>query len=359
MPVTRLTKFKLWADMRNTSQKRFGGAKPGNTSDLFDQSQASLIAELAALSRAERDDPDRFDPRETAEKLVRLPGVSLASLTDATWALLESWPAQDQGRNRSTCVPFAVLAMIELRERLSTAALEFPNYSEEFLYAKMRVDHQPTIDAHNYNSGSTFLDQAADALIASGVCDERTMPYDTGASRPDYTQVPTDNAKSEAATRKFPVDSFQYLRLRRKDPAEWRGEDINGIVRRELKAGNPVVASFPIYYKSNSWTNFHSDGWKYGEIQDPSWPAHIVDVYDAGIATESVLGGHAVCIVGTRPGSGINDERFVFRNSWGNRFARAYDKALIPPPRAGYGTISGTHLQNHCWELLYVRRNEL
>lgn len=345
--------------MGDTSQKRFGGAIPGDTSDDFDEFQASLLSDLAALSQAERGDPNRFDPRKSADKTVRLSGVSLSSLTDATMALFERWPAQDQGQNRSTCVPFAVLAMIELRERISTAASEFPNYSEEFLYAKMRADHHPRTEAHNYNTGSTFLDQAANALIASGVCDESIMPYYTGASRPDYTQIPTAIAESQAANRKFPKDSFRYLRLRQKDPTEWRGADINKTVRRELNAGNPVAASFPIYDQSNCWTNIHSDGWQYGTIQDPIWPAHIVDVYDAGIVTESVLGGHAVCIIGVLPSSGKDEERFVFRNSWGDRFARAYDKALIPTARAGYGTISGTHLQNHCWELLYVRRNEL
>ena len=114
--------------MDNTRTKGFGGAIPGAASDSTVASQKALIADLARKGRG----TTKLTPfgRQHAPSTPKaFSGVSLDPLNDAAKALLESWPAQDQGQTRNTCIAFATLAMVELFDRLHSDGDSFTNYS--------------------------------------------------------------------------------------------------------------------------------------------------------------------------------------------------------------------------------------
>ena len=219
----------------------------------------------------------------------------------------------------------------------------------------MRRDHAPDDGElpNNYEGGSTFLNQASQVFGMTGVCLEDTMPYITGNKKPDFTSDPTHDAELEAHKYRIPEKNFKYFRLSASDPKAWRDVPIIEVIRNALQNGSPVAVAFPVYGKSNQWSNIYSDGWRFGEVLDPRHPPDVVSVFESESVDQLIKGGHAVCIVGYLEGEDGAEGRFVFKNSWGHRFARRFDGALVPPPRPGYGTVSLSHMENHCWEMMY------
>ena len=335
--------------MPDSTQRAFGGAiaAPGTERDLLRQQEVLTVQRNLPI-----DDPGpvRLDP-----------------LSDEAMEIFTSWQPKEQGKMRSTCVAFSVLAMAELYERLVTGGDEMPDYSEEFLYSKMRRKHARCPLPPNYEDGSSFMQQAGDALEKWGVCSTRLMPYELRTSIADYLEFPSTPVKENAARRQFPEHYFTYLRLYLDDCEQangkeaWKNEKLAERIRSELQSGNPVAAAFPIYRGDNQWTHPASTGWRRGNIGDPDKYAHVVDAFaDNEIGKKPIIGGHAVCIVGFREGQDGRDGRFLFRNSWGKRFAAEFrdlnDDDLLRLPGAGYGTISAAHVENHCWELLFRNR---
>lgn len=322
-------------------QDRFGGALPG-------EAGASALAKqgdrLETLQRNLGADPS---PASGAGE------TTLDPLNEETWELLRNWQPHEQTSERSTCVAFAVLAMVEFKRRLATGTGDFPDYSEEFLYSKMRRKHLPDPPPPNWEDGSTFMEQAADALETWGVCEQATMPYNQETKEPAHLEIPTRAMKAAALDRRYDADSFEYFRLYRKNADAWRDVRLVDLIRTELQAGNPVSVSFPIYEQDNQWSHPASSGWRYGYVTDPMHHAHVADCY------EEAVGGHAVCITGFRSDAANPEGRFFFRNSWGDRFAWDYERTegdVYAPPRPGYGTISAAHVENHCWELMFEKR---
>ena len=179
----------------------------------------------------------------------------------------------------------------------------------------------------------------------TGVCLEDTMPYITGNKKPDFTSDPTHDAELEAHKYRIPEKNFKYFRLSASDPKAWRDVPIVEVIRNALQNGSPVAVAFPVYGKSNQWSNIYSDGWRFGEVLDPRHPPDVVSVFESESVDQLIKGGHAVCIVGYLEGQNGAEGRFVFKNSWGHRFARRFDGALVPPPRPGYGTVSLSHME--------------
>lgn len=331
--------------MANKLNVGLGGVIPGCLGAQAAKRQSALLAELDACFAA------ADGPTQPKHK----PALSLDPMNEDMMDLCRSWSSVDQGDVRNTCVAFSTLALIELYERIHQGKSTFSDYSEEFLYAKMRVDHKPAPDElpNNYDEGGTFLEQAVQALEISGVCMEDTMPYVKAASRPDALTTPTDAAVAEALDHRVPKGSLKELRLCAENPGDWRKVPILKTVRRALQMGSPVVVSFPVYGASNEWSNRYGSGWRYGHVLDPLAPSDVVSVFEDNTVEKKVRGGHAVCIVGFLEGTDGQDGRFVFKNSWGHRFAKLFEQSPVTPPDIGYGTVSQTHVANHCWELMY------
>ena len=90
-----------------------------------------------------------------------------------------AWPVRDQGKSRGTCVPFAVLAGLELFNIRAGNATGDLDYSEEFLYAKSRTEFLhlgPGDEPESDQTGATFLVQSAMALKQFGIVDEASLP---------------------------------------------------------------------------------------------------------------------------------------------------------------------------------------
>ena len=340
--------------------KSFSGSAIPNDGDARAiESQAALFETLQSQLWASPDADILVPFARSPAELSAAPTMSLDPINDAALHLFRAWEPQDQGNYRSTCVAFSVLAMIELHEHLRGNQPSVANYSEEFLYYKMRNEHEPEDQPANYASGSTFMQQGANALESSGVCLDATMPYRAEITEPDYTEMPKPGALDEAKGRKFGPGSFYYARLYKKALDAWRKMDLVTTFRQALKHGCPISAAFPLYVGDDQWSHYLSNGWRFGYVTDPN-PTNrpnIVDIIKENDIGSVINGGHAVCIVGYQNGEDGAEGRFLFRNSWGDRFAGKFDDERLPmnAPRRGYGTVSAAHVQNHCWEFMFQK----
>ena len=311
-----------------------GGAFPSDGDDDAIRRQDELFVELAR--RSSQPDPE-------AEQHPLVPGsplgarrsgkLSLDPISQGAMQLFESWAPQHQGGKRATCVAFAVLAMVELYDRLHTKSDGIANYSEEFLYYMMREKHVPSVMPENYENGSTFMDQAARALETNGVCSEATMPYNGAPTEPAHVEKPSIGVIEEALNNRFDPDSFHYLRLFKKEPEKWKAQGLVKVIRNELKNGNPVTAAFPLYSGDDQWFDPDSVGRRFGWVADPTAHDHVVTtIQEHGF--DLIKGGHAVCIIGYQQGDSKTDGRFLLRNSWGERFRHAVQKVPGAPDAA-------------------------
>jgi C1A family cysteine protease len=144
--------------------------------------------------------------------------------------------------------------------------------SRLFIYWNERSDQGDTDD----DTGATIR-ESIKAANTYGACDEALWPYVIAqfAARPPQSCY--DAAKSDLVLKYQAVD-----------------QSLDG-VRSVLQAGLPVLIGFAVY------ESFESD-----------------EVAKTGIVpmpgpNESMLGGHAVHIVGDQP----DQRRFILRNSWG------------------------------------------
>jgi hypothetical protein len=244
-----------------------------------------------------------------------------------------SWRVRDQGQ-RGTCVAFAVAAAAEL----ATTPEGYPptTLSPQFLHWAIKTT---TADPDPKHDG-TWLAFARDALMQTGICEERLWPY-SDAFLPDNiahasASDPSASALENASLYKF--GNVQYVR---------RTSGAASTVLSILGRGIPVVISVPVFRDPalssgpNNWTT--TVAWSYGVVLNP--PPRSISV-----------GGQAVCVVGFEPdGSEEFGGYFIFRNSWGERWALnapLSERSLSPEP--GYGVISASYVNDYLWELLYV-----
>jgi Papain family cysteine protease len=211
--------------------------------------------------------------------------------------LIDRFPAARDQRERGTCVAFATVAYLEYH--LYKRPRRRKHHSEQFLFwACKQCDRRPKKD-------DTYLKHAQQALKTWGVCLHETWPYN-GSLQARVDQGPPPPGSEEQARK--------YIW------PETRGLDTLVIaeLRESLDEGNPVVL---------------------GVITHPNWD--FPTVFDTGKVTMPLPGmrpdgGHAVCLVGYEenkrfPGGGA----FIFRNSWGERWARAHPRY----GEGGYGTL--------------------
>jgi C1A family cysteine protease len=184
-------------------------------------------------------------------------------------------------------VGFAVASALEYQIRKHDG--QTVRISPRYLYYGARK--LGGIDLHS--DGGANLRDAVTVVSDQGAVAESAWPYKSG----EFEQAPPDG-----------IDTAKRYRARSR-PLKGARE-----VKSALQHYGPVVIGVTIYDSFNSATAIST-----GRIPDPK-------------PTESIVGGHAICIVGYDDAK----RRFKFENSWGASWG---DK--------GYGYVSYDYVQKY------------
>jgi len=237
-----------------------------------------------------RKNPLKPDTKESVKELLTKVGIvdgskkSLAKKVDnREWCS----PIKDQG-NIGSCTAFAAVGMYEYFQ--IKAFNKFTNGSELFVYKTTR-------NILNWiDDRGAYIRTAMGALVLFGVPPTRSYPYETDK----FDEEPSAFIYSYG-------QNFQALSYYRLDPLGTSGHQTLLNIKRHLSAGIPAMMGFTCYTSLNNQETNDS-----GKIPYPS-------------DTESVIGGHAVMIVGyddnlviTNPIDGKRKKgALIIRNSWG------------------------------------------
>jgi C1A family cysteine protease len=195
-------------------------------------------------------------------------------------------PVRDSGSEGSV-VGFAVASALEFQIRKHDG--QTVRVSPRYLYYGARK--LGGIDLHS--DGGANLRDAVTVVSDQGAVAESAWPYKSG----EFEQAPPDG-----------IDGAKRYRARSR-PLKGASE-----VKSALQHYGPVVIGVTIYDSFNSANAIST-----GRIPDPK-------------PTESIVGGHAICIVGYDD----TKRRFRFENSWGADWG---DK--------GYGYLSYNYVQKY------------
>ncbi|WP_375341774.1 C1 family peptidase [Patulibacter defluvii] len=240
-----------------------------------------------------RDLPDVRDYTvASAEVAPLLAGTPIAGDPAALPASadLRAWcsPIEDQ-RTIGSCTAHAAVGLVEYFERRAFA--HHLDGSRLFVYKTTRDLMGVTGDT------GAYLRSTMGALALLGVPPEKYAPYDV--ARFDDEPTPFLYALAQA---------FQALTYYRLDPSGTAPADVVTAVKRHLAAGLPAMFGFSCYSSLRAASTTAS-----GKIPFP-------------VASESVIGGHAVDAVGYDDGITIVNPAarrattgaFLIRNSWGS-----------------------------------------
>jgi len=220
---------------------------------------------------------------------------------------------EDQG-NIGSCTGNAIAGQIELIDRKVGKQLDV---SRLFIYYEERVLEGSV----RYDAGA-YIRDGIKVTYTKGAPLETLWPYATNK----FATKPPTAAYTDALKRK--VTGYQ------------RCADFNA-VKNALAAGNPVVIGFTVYDSfETAWGDIPHGQAGSGMMPFPN------------TATESVLGGHAVCIVGyddTLPVAGKANGRFIVRNSWGTSWG---DAGYFYMP---YDVIKNTSMSSDFWLISAVK----
>jgi C1A family cysteine protease len=214
---------------------------------------------------------------------------------------------EDQG-NIGSCTGNAIAGQIELIDRKGGKTLDV---SRLFIYYEERVLEGSV----RYDAGA-YIRDGIRVCYTKGAPLESLWPYVTNK----FATKPPTAAYTDALKRK--VTGYQ------------RCTDFNA-VKNAVAAGNPVVIGFTVYDSFEGTVNNTT-----GMMPFPN------------TATETILGGHAVCIVGyndTMPVTGRANGRFICRNSWGTGWG---DLGYFYMP---YDVIKTTTMSSDFWLISAVR----
>ena len=199
-------------------------------------------------------------------------------------------PIKNQG-NIGACTAFAGVGMFEYYQ--FKAFGKYIDGSELFIYKAERNMLNWTGDT------GAYLRTAMGALTLFGVPPSDYYPYDTSK----YEDEPPAFVYSYG-------QSFQALTYYRLDPLGTTGTVTLANIKKQIRAGIPVMMGFTCYTSLN-----HDKTNESGEIPYPS-------------INESVIGGHAVMVVGYDDGNDVinplDKKRkrgvLIIRNSWGKEW---------------------------------------
>jgi len=236
-----------------------------------------------------RDRPDSRDHLFTAA-----PTTIPASIDLRTYAS----PIEDQGQLGS-CTGQAIAGAIELIDKKAGKRLDV---SRLFVYYEERV----LMGTVNYDSGA-YIRDGIKVCYTKGAPLESLWPY----TIKKWATKPPTAAYTDALKRK--VTGYQRC-------ANFTA------VKNAVALGNPVIVGFDVY------ASFETIGAN-GIMPYPN------------TATEQLLGGHAVTIVGYNDST----QRFICRNSWGTRWG---DKGYFYMP---YQVIQNTSMSDDFWVISAVK----
>lgn len=202
---------------------------------------------------------------------------------------LRKWcsPVENQG-NLGSCTANAGVGMVEYYERKAFG--KHTDASRLFLYKATRNLMHATGDT------GAYLRMTMGALALFGVPPEEYWPYDTA----NFEMEPPSFCYAFAQN----YQSIKYIRL---DPANTPKKDVLGQIKTNLVAGMPSMFGFTCY---NSLREAND-----GKIPFPA-------------PKESVIGGHAVMVVGYDDDMKIKNKysdkattgALLIRNSWGQEW---------------------------------------
>lgn len=211
--------------------------------------------------------PDLPDVRDRTFSTVGV--IKAKTVLPPTVKLLKSCPPiRDQGRT-GACTAFATTALVDYLYNLhdhphKESSPLFTYYNTRKIEGTVQVD-----------SGAT-LRNTIKSIVKEGASTEEVWPY----IESKFRDRPLEDAYTVAETR-------QALEYGRVNQSQY---DICYC----LHEGYPIVFGFSVY-----------------ESMYEEWPTKTLPLPNAG---ESLLGGHAVMLVGYN----LEEQTFLVRNSWGN-----------------------------------------
>ena len=251
------------------------------------------------------------DPPDSRDHIYQLnTSLTLAPVVDLRQYCS---PIEDQG-NIGSCTGNAIAGQIELLDRKVGKNLDV---SRLFIYYEERVLEGSV----RYDAGA-YIRDGIKVCYTKGAPLESLWPYATNK----FATKPPTAAYTDALKRKV----TGYQRCTNFDA-----------VKNALAAGNPVVIGFSVY-------DSFEGAW--GDIPHGQAGSGIMPFPNT--STETLLGGHAVCIVGyddTMPVAGKANGRFIVRNSWGTSWG---DAGYFYMP---YDVIKTTSMSSDFWLISAVR----
>jgi C1A family cysteine protease len=251
------------------------------------------------------------DPPDSRDHIYQLnTALTLAPVVD-----LRNYcsPIEDQG-NIGSCTGNAIAGQIELIDRKGGKQLDV---SRLFIYYEERVLEGSV----RYDAGA-YIRDGIKVCYTKGAPLETLWPYATNK----FATKPPTAAYTDALKRK--VTGYQKCTN-------------FAAVKNALAAGNPVVIGFSVYDSfEGAWGDIPHGQTGSGMMPFPN------------TATETLLGGHAVCIVGyddTMPVAGKANGRFIVRNSWGTSWG---DNGYFYMP---YDVIKTASMSSDFWLISAVR----
>ena len=211
-------------------------------------------------------------------------------------------PVRDQGQLGS-CTSFAITGAVEFNF-LKLGHKDFEP-SELFVYYNERL-----IEGSTGQDAGAYLRDGAKAINTYGVAPEKDWPYDINK----FANKPSNKSYLDARKDR----AVQYARVQ---------QQID-IMKTCLAQGNPFVIGFTVY------DSFMTDAVAANGI---------VPMPD--FTTESVQGGHAVCVVGYDD----SNSWWIVRNSWSDQWG---DKGYFYMP---YQYFTDNNLADDLWTFTLVK----
>jgi C1A family cysteine protease len=243
--------------------------------------------------------PGKGDPSAPVYQLNESVQASLSATVDLRQYCS---PIDDQG-NLGSCTGNAIAGAIDLLDR-KTHNLQ-TRVSRLFIYYYERLIENDV----NYDAGA-YIHDGITVGRTYGAPQETLWPYNISA----YRTRPNNTAIADAARRK--ITQYQSI-------ANFTA------MKNALASGYPVIIGFNVYSSFEGSVNTNTGMMPYPNTR-----------------TESLLGGHAVCVVGYN--DTLNGGRFICRNSWGTSWG---NNGYFYMP---YQVIQNTSMSSDFWAIMAV-----